>query len=384
MTVSSVPMLEPTRMSSNMREKLLQAMTRVLDSGRYILGPEVSAFEEECAAYVGAPYVIGVSSGTDALLASLMALELGPGDEVICPTYTFFSTAGAVSRVGAKPVFVDIGLQDFNCDPQRVADAITPRTRAVIPVHLFGQCADMTTLLELLRDRSIAVIEDAAQALGAMHANTLAGNFGTCGCFSFFPSKNLGAVGDAGLIVTHDSSLATKLRHARAHGSNPKYHHYFVGGNFRIDALQAALLRVKLETTDAIWQGRQANAERYTRLFRESGITCIANEGQQTDQVDMMYPVSREGRHIFNQYVIRVPHRRDALREHLAERKVATEIYYPVPLHLQECYRSLGGQPGHHPMAERAASETLALPIFAELRPEEIETVASHIVDFFT
>ena len=367
-----VPLLDLRRMAPSLERDLEAAFRRVLTSGSYILGPEVEAFESECAAYVGAKHAIAVSSGTDALLVALMALGVDPGDEVICPTFTFFATAGTIWRLGARPVFVDSSVRDFNLDPEKLEAAFSEKTKAVMPVHLFGQCADMTSIHEIAERRGVPIIEDAAQALGAEHAGRRAGTFGKLGCFSFFPSKNLGALGDAGLVTTDDDRLAERVRVLRVHGGKPKYYHAVVGGNFRIDALQAALLRAKLPYLDAASEQRLANARRYT-----AELSCLAG---------ITLPAIGEGRHVMNQFVIRIPggNERDRVRRHLTERGIGTEVYYPVPLHLQECFASLGHGPGDFPIAEQLARESLAMPIFPELSSSEIDTVVSALFEAIT
>ncbi|MDX1577180.1 MAG: DegT/DnrJ/EryC1/StrS family aminotransferase [Gemmatimonadota bacterium] len=354
-----------------MRDELLAAMARVLDSNRFILGPEVEALEREVAALSDVRHGIGVSSGSDALLVALMALDVGPGDEVITTTYTFFATAGAVARLGATPVFVDIEPHGFNLDPRRTVEAIGPRTRAIIPVHLFGRCADMDEIVAAACERGIPVIEDAAQALGATTPDGRpAGSLGAMTCHSFFPSKNLGGFGDGGMVVSDDEALADRVRLLRGHGARPKYHHAEVGGNFRLDALQAAVLRVKLRRLDEVLEGRARAARRYAALFSE-----IAGD------LPIRTPESVPG-HTWNQYVIRAE-RRDALREHLSERGIGTAIYYPIPLHLQACFADLGWGPGDLPEAERAARETLALPIFPEMTEEQARAVVEACAAFY-
>ncbi len=361
-----IPLLDLTR-DAALLDELSATADRVIRSGRYILGPEVQAFEAECADYLGASHAVGVSSGTDALLLALMALEIGAGDEVICPTYTFFATAGAVWRTGAKPVFVDIDPVTFNLDPAAVAAARTERTKAVIAVHLYGQCADMTALSEVVGD--LPIIEDAAQAIGADHGGVRAGALGTVGCFSFFPSKNLGALGDGGLVTCMDDALAERLRVLRVHGGKPKYHHRIVGGNFRLDSLQAALLRVKLPRLDAAIAARQAAAARYAeRLAGLEGVSA---------------PAVGSDRHVFHQYCVRVHGgRRDALQAHLTDHDVGSAIYYPVPLHVQECFAEMGWAAGDLPHSELAASETLALPMFPDLRPDESARICDLVEEF--
>jgi dTDP-4-amino-4,6-dideoxygalactose transaminase len=319
------------------------------------------------AAYSGAAHAVGVSSGTDALLACLMVEGIGPGDEVITSPYTFFATAGAVARVGARPVFADIDPVTFNINADLVEKLITPRTRAIIPVHLYGQMADMDAIMAIAGRRNLVVIEDAAQAIGAEHAGRRAGSVGHYGCFSFFPSKNLGGAGDGGMVVTNDARRADMLRWFRNHGANPKYTHRFVGGNFRLDALQAAVVNVKLRHLDSWTEARRANARRYDRLISGAGLPGSSG---------IRPPATVTDRHIFNQYVIRAP-RRDELRKHLAACGIGTEVYYPIPLHLQECFAGLGYKPGSLPESEEAARATLALPVY----PEVTDAQARHVVD---
>jgi dTDP-4-amino-4,6-dideoxygalactose transaminase len=385
-----VPLLDVTRQNAPLAGELKDAFARVLDSGRFILGEEVERFEEEAAAAAGARYAVGVASGTDAILVSLMALGVGPGDEVICPSFTFFATAGCVARVGARPVFADSCPVCCNLDPARLEALFTPRTKAVIPVHLFGQLAEMPPILEEARRRGVAVIEDAAQSFGAGYAGRGPAVYGDCMTVSFFPSKNLGALGDGGLVATDDAALAARIRVLRNHGAHPKYYHSMVGGNFRLDALQAALLRVKLPHLAAYHEGRKRNAAAYTEALarcanvREhpAGAAC----GGEIDRAPgIVLPAAHAGRdHIRNQYTLRVigeggPGRRDALRARLAERGVGCEVYYPAPLHRQECFAASGPH-APLPVAERLADECLSLPIFAELFEAErdyvIETVA--------
>lgn len=367
----SVPLLDLTAQYQPIREEVLAAMIRVADSQRFIMGPEVEALERELAALVGAEHAIGVSSGTDALLAILMALDLGPGDEVVTPTYSFVATAGCITRIGATPVFVDIDPVTMNIDPAAAARAITPRTRAILVVHLFGLCANMTPLVELATGARVPVIEDAAQAIGAADHDRPAGTMGLAGAFSFFPSKNLGAFGDGGLITTNDPALAHEIRLVRNHGMEPKYFHKRIGGNFRLDALQAAVLRVKAPHLPAWTAARRRNADRYRDLFAAAGLADVVR-----------LPVEPPGfHHIYNQFVIRVD-RRDALRDHLTAHRVGTEIYYPVPFHRQECFRSFSTNT-RFPEADRAAASSLALPIYGELTLEQQQHVVSTIADFY-
>jgi dTDP-4-amino-4,6-dideoxygalactose transaminase len=370
--VTSVPLLDLQAQYRPIREDVLAAITRVCDSQRFIMGPEVEGLERELAAMLGVSDAVGVSSGTDALLAAMMALGIRAGDEVITTTYSFFATAGCIARLGARPVLVDIDPATYNIDPAAVAAAITPRTRAIIPVHLYGCSADMTPILEIAANNGVAVIEDAAQAIGARYHGRPVGGLGTIGCFSFFPSKNLGAFGDGGFVTTNDSALAHRLRLLRNHGAEPKYFHQFVGANFRLDAIQAAVLRVKLPHLAAWTAARRRNADRYRELFGP----LVAKER-------VALPVEPEGcHHIYNQFVIRVGER-DRLKAGLDARRVGAEIYYPVPFHLQECFADLGYGKGRFPAAEEAAAHTLALPIYGELTEEQqryvVESVAQTI-----
>lgn len=367
-----VPLLDLQAQYAPLRDDLLAVMTRVCDSQRFILGDEVEQLERELAAYLQVPHAIGVSSGTDALLMALMALGVGPGDEVVTPTFSFFATAGSVARLGARPVLVDIDPATFNVDADAVAAAITPRTRAIIPVHLFGQAADMTGVMRVARRAGVPVIEDAAQAIGTRDGTQTVGSIGEIGCFSFFPSKNLGAFGDGGLVTTVDDGLAHRLRLLRNHGMEPKYYHAFIGGNFRLDALQAAILRVKLPHLPAWSEGRRRNAARYRTLFAQAGLSAT-----------VQLPVERpDGYHIYNQFVVRV-RERDALRAHLTAAGIGTEIYYPVPFHRQECFAYLGHREGDFPHAERAAAEVLALPIYPELSADQQAEVVGAIRKFY-
>lgn len=363
-----VPLLDLSRMHAPIQNALEEAVQSVLRSGRYIGGPEVEALEQEIAEYVGARHAIGVSSGTDALLVSLMALGVGPGDEVLTTVFSFFATAGAIVRVGAKPVFLDIELSTYNLDPQYIEDRITAATKAIIVVHLYGQCADMDPLLDAARRHNIHVIEDAAQAIGAEYTEgRRAGTMGCCGCFSFFPSKNLGAAGDGGMVVTSDDRVAEKLRLLRNHGAKPKYYHRHIGGNFRLDPIQAAILRVKLPHLDTWTAARQANARRYRALLTEQtgdGLTL---------------PADKWDRHIYNQFVIRTANR-DKLLAHLRDHDIGCEIYYPVPFHQQDCFGYLGYEASDFPRANQAADETLALPVFPGLTEAEINEVVDAVL----
>jgi dTDP-4-amino-4,6-dideoxygalactose transaminase len=373
-TPTAVPLFDMQRQFQALEEEVLAAMARVCRSGRFILGPECQSLEADLAAYCRVPHAIGCASGSDALLLALMAIGVGPGDEVIVPSYTFFATAAAVARLGAKPVFVDIEPATFNLEPQAVAAAVTAATKAVIPVHLFGQCAEMDALGDLARAHRLTVIEDAAQAIGAEYHGRRAGSLGDMACFSFYPTKNLGGVGDAGLLTTASAAHAERLRLLRVHGMQPRYHHHLLGINSRLDTLQAAVLQVKLRHLERWTAQRQSLAERYAELFSAGEL----------DQVLGLPAALPDRRHVWNQYVIRVPDgRRDALREHLTRQKIGTEIYYPVPLHRQPCFAYLGYGAGSLPQSERAASETLALPIFPELTGAEQQRVVSEIATFF-
>lgn len=409
-----VPLLDLKAQYAGLREAVMERVERVMESQYFILGPEVEELERRVAEYCGVGHGIGVSSGTDALLLALMAEGIGPGDEVITPTYSFFATAGVVDRLGARPVFVDVDPVTYNLDPAGLAAAVTERTRAVIPVHLYGQMAEMDPILEIAEHHGLAVIEDAAQAIGAEERGRRAGSLGRYGCFSFFPSKNLGAAGDAGMVVTDDAELAERMRVLRVHGAKPKYYHHHVGGNFRLDALQAAVLNVKLDHLDDWTAGRQANAATYRRRFREAGLAveapaCLADgcgahpEGCRLHDSDAGAGAGAEGgaersdgvaagivlpeerpdvRHIYNQFVIRTP-RRDELRAFLNDQGIGCEIYYPVPFHLQGCFAHLGHGEGDFPAAECAAHHTLALPIYPELTDDQLEYVVDRCGAFF-
>jgi dTDP-4-amino-4,6-dideoxygalactose transaminase len=368
----NIPLLDLKAQYRQIREEARAAVDRVMESQQFILGPEVHAFEEEIASYCGCKYAVGVSSGTDALIASLMALGVGPGDEVITTPFSFFATVGSIVRLGATPVFVDINPHDFNINAKEIEAVVTKRTKAIVPVHLFGQTADMSSIVETAEKHGIPIVEDAAQAIGSECQGKRAGSFGAAGCFSFFPSKNLGGFGDGGLITTNDEALAHRLRIIRNQGADPKYYHKVLGGNFRLDALQAAVLRVKLKYLDIWTEQRRANASYYTKRFTELGLT---------DKYVTPPPIVRE-RHVFNQYVIRAQNR-DALRSFLAQRGVSTEIYYPLPLHRQECVANAGFARAALPVSEKAASEVLALPIYPELSAEDKEYVAQLISRFY-
>jgi dTDP-4-amino-4,6-dideoxygalactose transaminase len=370
-----VPLLDLKRQHAALRGELLAALGRVLDSQQFVLGEDVRLLESELARYTRARHAVGCGSGSDALLLALLALDVGAGAEVVTTPFTFFATAGAVVRAGARPVFADIEPRTYNIDAGRIEEVITERTRAVVPVHLYGQMAEMGEVLRVAERRGARVVEDAAQAIGAEDGGgRSAGAAGDAGCFSFYPTKNLGAAGEAGLVTTNDAGLAERLRRLRVHGGATEYHHDEVGFNSRLDTFQAAVLRVKLPHLDA-WSGaRRERAEVYTRLIEEAGLTEFVTP-----------PHVREGaRHIFHQYVVRVPaERRDALLEHLRQSGVGTKVYYPVPLHLQPCFSGLGYKAGDFPESERAARETLALPMFPELTRAQQEYVVETLRRFF-
>jgi dTDP-4-amino-4,6-dideoxygalactose transaminase len=376
----NIPLLDIGAQHAPILDELLQAVGKVIRSNVVVLGPEVKRLEESVASYCGTEFAVGVSSGTDALLVSLMALEIGAGDEVITTPFSFFATAGAVARVGAKPVFVDIDPATFNIDADEIEAAITPRTKVILPVHLYGQVAEMAPISRIAEKYHLRVIEDAAQAIGADYRDgRRAGSMGDVGCFSFYPSKNLGALGDAGMVVTNDPDLAEKIRILRTHGAEPKYYHRVVGGNFRLDAIQAAALNVKLGYLDEWTKKRQENARRYGSMFRMA-------EGDGAPEIRLPKAIYKpEGLrhdHIYNQYVVRA-RGRDRLREHLRANGVATAVYYPVPLHLQECFEPLGYRVGDLPAAEQAAGEVLALPIYAEMTEEQQRFVVGRIHEFY-
>lgn len=388
-----VPLLDLQAQFTHLENELVEAVTSVLRSTRYIHGPEVVGLEEEVAAYSGAKFGIGVSSGTDALLVALMALDIGPGDEVLMTPYSFFATMGVVLRLGARPVFADIDPVSFNIDPEKMREVLAAdrgkKIKAIIPVHLYGQCADMTAIMKIAGEYNLPVIEDAAQAIGTEYPCVengqvqwkKAGSIGLAGCFSFFPSKNLGGIGDGGMVTCQDEALAKKIELLRNHGAHPKYYHSMVGGNFRLDAIQAAPLRVKLRHLDSWHKGRRANAALYNRLFAESGLAASGKVTVPVAVYENMEQGSGAMSHIYNQYILRVE-QRDALRDWLLKNDVGCEIYYPVPLHKQEC---LGADAGScsMPEAEKAADETIALPIYPELTDEMQTYVVETIARFY-
>jgi len=374
-----VPLLDLKAQYQTIKREIDEALIAVAESQMSILGPEVEKLEKSLCEYLECKHAIGVSSGTDALLVALMAFDIKPDDEVIIPTYSFFATAGVVSRLNAKPVFIDSDLVTFNMDPSKLRELITKKTKAIVPVHLYGQSCDMDPIIEVANEFGLKVIEDAAQSIGTQYKDgRKVGNIGHIGCFSFYPSKNLGCFGDGGLVTTNDDELAAKLRILRVHGGKPKYYHKIIGGNFRIDAIQAAVLNVKLPYLDSWTKRRQENADLYTKLFKEAGLAEDEGRVKCDDKNKVLLPkaIYKENDlkyyHIYNQYVIRV-HNRDELRKSLTENEVGTEIYYPVPFHLQECFQYLGSKDGQFPVAEWCAKDSVALPIYPELTKEQIK-----------
>ena len=367
-----VPLLDLSEQNQKLRPEIEAALARVLDTNAFILGGEVKALEDELAAYCDTKHAIGCASGSDALLLALMALDVGPGAEVITTPYSFFATVSSITRLGAVPVFVDIDPETFNLDVSQIEARITERTKAIEPVHLYGQCADMADLQRISKKAGVPIVEDAAQAIGAEVDGKRAGEMGEIGCFSFYPSKNLGGMGDGGFMTTNDDELAHKLRALRVHGAEERYHHKWVGLNSRLDGFQGAVLRAKLPHLDEWSDKRKRNADRYRELFTDAGLT---------EQI--VLPFERSGvRHIYNQFVIRVPLRRDELRQFLTTNEIGTDVYYPVPLHLQECFAYLGYREGDLPEAEKAARETLALPIYPEMTSEQQDYVVAKIGEF--
>lgn len=371
----NVPLLDLKAQYASIKSEVDAAIAAVMESQHFILGPKVEECEQAIARYSNAAHGIGVTSGSDALLVCLMAEDIGQGDDVITTPYTFFATAGAIARVGATPVFVDIDPVTYNLDVAQLEAKVTAKTRAIIPVHLYGQMADMDEIMRVATSRGLIVIEDAAQAIGAEYKGKRAGSIGHYGCFSFFPSKNLGAAGDGGMIVTNDAKRAEKLVVLRGHGSKPKYYHKVIGGNFRLDAIQAAIVSAKLPYLDQWTAARQNNALQYDRLFKEAGLA-----GGIEEPPHVVLPTVAANRHIFNQYVIRVDNR-DALQAALKLKGVGTEVYYPVPMHLQECFGYLGHQAGAFPESEQAAKQTLALPVHPELTAAQAEYVVSVVCE---
>lgn len=383
-----VPLLDLKIQYQSIKKEIDEKISSVVESQYFILGPEVTKFEENMAKYLGCKHVIGVSSGTDALLLALMAYDIQPGDEVILPTYSFFATAGVVARMNAKPVFTDVDPVSFNIDPADVRKKITKKTKAIIPVHLYGQSADMEPLLAISKETGIPIIEDAAQAIGTQYKDgKMVGTIGHIGCFSFFPSKNLGGFGDAGMVTTNDDDLAYKLRIKRVHGGEKMYFHKVIGGNFRIDALQAAVLSVKLPHLDNWTAGRQKNAETYFNLFKNLGLCEEEGRLKYDDKNKVLVPKAvyknsgHKNYHIYNQFIIRVQ-KRDALMEHLKTKDIGCAIYYPVPFHQQECFAYLGCNNNDFPHSNSAAETSLALPIYPELTSEHLNYVAESIAEF--
>ena len=383
-----VPLLDLKPQYQSLKKELDDALIRVAESQYFILGPEVQEMEEQFCEFLGCRHAYGVSSGTDALLLALMALGVDEGDEVILPTYSFFATAGVVSRLNAKPVFVDSDPVTFNIDPEKIEEKITGKTKAIIPVHLYGQSADMEKIMSIAEKHNLYVVEDGAQAISTQYKDGKAvGTIGHVGCFSFFPSKNLGCFGDGGLVTTNDDEIAYRLKIMRVHGGDPKYVHKVIGGNFRIDALQAAVLKVKLPHLNSWSEGRRKNAELYTKLFIQHGIA--EEEGRvnydENNKVLLPKPVYKSDElknyHIYNQYVVRIQ-QRDELKAFLAEKSIGTEIYYPIPFHLQECFENLDYNKGDFPVAESCADTSLALPIYPELTEEQISYVVEMISTF--
>ncbi len=373
--IRTVPLLDVPRGNAPLRDEIIAAITNVVDSGRFLFGPDVQQLEAECARWSGVKHGVGCASGSDALLLSLMALDIKPGDEVICPSFTFFATASPVTRLGATPVFVDIDPITFNIDPAALEAAITPNTKAVIPVHLFGQCADMPRIMEICNRTGLIVIEDAAQAIGANIEGHAAGSWGHVGCISFYPTKNLGGFGDGGMLVTNDAEFEDRLRLFAGHGMRPRYHHQVIGINSRLDTIQAAALKVKMKHLESANIGRQKNAQLYTELFNDAEL-----------QANIVLPRSLYGAgHVWNQYTVRVKNgQRDSLKEFLAERNIGAEVYYPIPIHAQECYRDCSKITMDLTETNRAAEEVLSLPIFPELEEAEIQAVVAGVTSFYS
>ena len=366
-----VPLLDIPASYEKILQDVKKNIDQVIQSGQFVLGPIVEELEQKIANYCDTKYAVGVSSGTDALLISLMAAGIREGDEVITTPFTFFATAGSISRLGAHPVFVDIKQDTFNIDPSQIEKSITGKTRAIIPVHLYGQSADMNPILDIAQRNNLVVIEDAAQAIGSEYEGRRSGSMGDYGCFSFFPTKNLGGFGDGGMVTMSSENVYNQVKSLRVHGSNLKYYHQVIGGNFRLDALQAGVVLAKLAYLDQWTEKRRENAQTYNQLFKDKGIV---------DQ--LILPLEVTPRHVYNQYVIRVKKNRDKLRGFLSENNIFTEIYYPLPLHLQDCFTFLGYKKGAFPESEKAANDTIALPIFPELSQEQLSFVTEKIDEF--
>jgi dTDP-4-amino-4,6-dideoxygalactose transaminase len=375
-----VPLLDLKAQYRSIRDECLAITEEIYESQYFILGPHVDKLEAGIARYCDTPHALGVSSGTDALLLALMAGGIGSRDRVITTPYTFFATAGSISRVGALPVFVDIESDTYNISPALIRKCLEEMpgqerraVKAVMPVHLYGQCVDMDPISDLAREHGLMIIEDAAQAIGSEYRGRRAGAMGDVGCFSFFPSKNLGGFGDGGVVTTRSNTLYEEMKILRVHGGHPKYYHRKIGGNFRLDALQAAIVSIKLKHLDNWTAARQENARKYRRLFQQAGLDGIVS-----------CPVEKQDRHIYNQFVISVESRRDELRQFLTEQNIGNEVYYPVPLHLQECFEYLNYRKGDFPVSEHAADHTLALPVYPELTDQQLEYVVDRIRKFFS
>lgn len=384
----NVPLLDLKAQYQSLKNELDDTLIRVAESQYFILGPEVEKMEQSFCDYLNVKYSIGVSSGTDALLIALMALNIQPGDEVVCPTFSFFATAGTVSRLNAVPVFVDNDPVTFNIDPKSLEKKITRKTKAIIPVHLFGQSAEMDEIISIAKKYNVKVIEDAAQAIGVQYKDgKFVGGIGDIGCYSFFPSKNLGCFGDGGLVVTNDDELGEKLNILRVHGGKPKYYHKVIGGNFRLDALQAAVINVKLPHLDTWSEQRRENAEFYNKKFIEAGLAEAPGKTEFDEKNKVLLPAAVyknsgvKNYHIYNQYCVKVEDR-DGLREFLTENNIGSEIYYPVPFHQQECFANLGYQTGDFPNAEDAATTILALPVYPELKKEQLQYVVEKVAEW--
>jgi dTDP-4-amino-4,6-dideoxygalactose transaminase len=374
-SVTSAPLLDVGRGNAPLKAEIMELISEIYDSGWFVGGPHVKQLEESVAEATGAKFAVGCASGSDALLVALMTLGIGEGDRVICPSFTFFATASAITRLGAEPVFVDIDPATFNLDIEKVEQAITPKTKAIIPVHLFGQCADMTGIMELAVRYNLKIVEDCAQSIGATHAGKGSGSFGDVGCFSFYPTKNLGGMGDGGMLTTNDQDIADRLRLFANHGMKPRYFHQVVGVNSRLDAIQAAILNVKMKHLNSYASRRQQNAANYQQLFKKYGISDMVSSPSSTEGND----------HVWNQFTIRIAGgQRDAVRSQLAEKNVGSEIYYPIPLHEQACFKYLGYTKGSLPVTEQAAAEVLALPIFPELTFAEQEYAVESLAEIIT
>ena len=372
---TSAPLLDVGRGNAPLKAEIMESISEIYDSGWFVGGPHVKQLEESVAQATGAKFAVGCASGSDALLVALLTLGIGKGDRVICPSFTFFATASAITRLGAEPVFIDIDPVTFNLDIQKVEQAITPKTKAIIPVHLFGQCADMTGIMELAEKYNLKVVEDCAQSIGATHQGQGSGSFGDVGCFSFYPTKNLGGMGDGGMLTTNDQETADRLRLFANHGMKPRYFHQVIGVNSRLDAIQAAILNVKMKHLNSYASRRQENAANYHRLMKQHGISDMVSAPSSTEGND----------HVWNQFTIRITGgQRDAVRAQLAEKNVGSEIYYPIPLHEQACFKYLGYDKGSLPVTEQAAAEVLSLPIFPELTLAEqeyaVESLAKIVV----